>query len=186
MERCRDHLAALVPCYDRDGGNATLIFTTGGDLLEDRRTVKWNLRRLARLYSVDLEALRRNQRDYFHCSQGLPLPLSPALVLVPLKTRAAVGKNDGCHGYFNPAAVVSVAAARDGPKRSSILLAGEHLLPCHYTLPTVRKRLRDGAVALERHRAMLHSGDSPDPGYKELLNELVRAFIAGLKGGGLD
>lgn len=181
MERCKDCLAALVPYYDQDGGNATLIFTTGGEVFEDQRTVKWNLRLLARLFSVDLEAARRNQGEYFHYAQGLPLPLSPALVLVPLKTRNAVGKNDGCHSYLNPSAVMSLDAVEQGKARSAILLPGEHLLPCHYTLKTVRKRLRDGAIALERHRAILLSRNGHGPGYKDLLEQLVRAFISGLK-----
>lgn len=185
MERCKECLAALVPYYDQDGGNATLIFTTGGDVFADHRTVRWNLRRLARLFSVDLEAARRNQGEYLHYSQGLPLPLSPALVLVPLKTRTAYGKNDGCHSYLNPSAVVSLDAVEQGKARSAILLPGEHLLPCHYTLKTVRKRLRDGAIALERHRAILLPGNGRGtafpPDYKDLLEQLVRAFISGVK-----
>lgn len=181
MERFKDCLSALVPCYDQDGSNATLIFTGGGDVITDRRTVKWNLRRLARLYSVDLEAARRNQRDFFHYRQGLPLPLAPSLVLVPLKTRKAIGKNDGCHSYLNPSAIVSVAAARDGEKRSTILLPGEHLIPCLYSVQTVRKRLRDGAIALERHRAVLLSENCSELDYTELLKHLLKAFIAGLK-----
>ncbi|HPZ42266.1 MAG TPA: hypothetical protein PK700_08000 [Bacillota bacterium] len=182
MERCKDCLAALVPYYGQDGGNATFIFTTGGKIFEDRRTVKWNLRRLARLYSVDLEAARQNQEKYFHYSQGLPLPLSPALVLVPLKTRTAVGKNDGCHSYLNPSAVVSLEAVEQGEVRTIILLSGEYRLPCYYTIKTVQKRLRDGAIALERYRAIL-KGRGPDYllDYKDILRQLIRAFMSGVK-----
>ena len=66
MKRWQDCLAALVPCYSAEGGNATLIFTEDGGVFEDRRTLKWNLRRLARHFSVDLEAARRNQAEYLH------------------------------------------------------------------------------------------------------------------------
>ncbi len=184
MERFKECLSALVPYYDEDGSNATLIFTTAGAVFPDRRTVKWNLRRLARLYSVDLEAARRNQREFFHYRQGLPLPLSAELVLVPLKTRKAVGKNDGCHSYLNPSAIVSAAAAREGAKRSTILLPGEHLLPCLYSVQTVRKRLRDGAIALERHRSVLLSPGCPAEDFGGLLRELVKALIAGIQEGG--
>ena len=52
VERClvrwRENLAALLPRYDEDGGNCTRVCTTGGEVIHDRRTVKWNLRRLAR------------------------------------------------------------------------------------------------------------------------------------------
>ncbi len=185
MKRFKDCLAALVPFYDQEGSNATLIFTTGGEVIPDRRTVKWNLRRLARLYSVDLEAARQNQREFFHYRQGLHLPLSPSLVLVPLKTRNSIGKNDGCHSYLNPAAVREIFESRLGKARSSILLPGEHFIPCHYRVKTVRKRLRDGVTALERHRTTLLAGDTfgaaLEPDYKELLDQLIQLFISGFR-----
>lgn len=182
MNCFKDCLAALVPYYEQDGTNATLIFTIPGEVFPDHRTVKWNLRRLARLYSVDLEAVRQNMAAFLHYSQGLPLPLSPNLVLVPLKTRRAVGKNDGCHGYFNPSAVISFAPSVVGKSRSSILLPGGHLLPCYYRPGTVQKRLRDGAIALERHRAaLLIPGETAGAECKNLLEELARVFLSGLK-----
>ncbi len=188
MESWKDCLAALVPFYNYEGGNATLIFTESGKLFEDHRTVKWNLRRLARHLSVDLEAARRNQEEYFHYSQGLPLPLAPDLVLVPLKTRVAVGKNDGCHSYLNPAAVIDLRQVKEqGECRSVIVLPGEHTLPCHYTRKTVRKRLRDGAIALEKHRGVLLSragaGKVTSQDYKEFLEKLVYTLVAGEKKG---
>ncbi len=186
MERWKECLAALVPYYNHDGGNATLVFTDGGEIFEDHRTVKWNLRRLARLFSVDLEAARRNQVDYLHYCQGLPLPLSPSLVLVPLKTRRAVGKNDGCHSYLNPSAVVELLEAKDQVNvRSLIVLPGDHRIPCHYTLKTVRKRLRDGAIALERHRAALLPGATishvSSQDYRKFLEQLVYTLVAEIR-----
>ena len=186
MERWKDSLSALVPYYNQDGGNATLIFTGSGDIIEDRRTVKWNLRRLARLFSVDLEAARRNQGEFLHYSQGLPLPLSPNLVLVPLKTRQAGGKNDGGHSYLNPSAVVELREAKGEENvRSIIVLPGEHRIPCHYTLKTVRKRLRDGVIALERHRAALLPGSAISQAslqdYRQLLEQLVCVLSAGIR-----
>lgn len=161
MERWKDCLAALVPHYDRNGGNATLVYTTAGDLFEDRRTVRWNLRRLARCFSVDLEAARQKQANFLGRLQGVPLPLSAALVLVPLKTREAVGKNDGCHAYVNPAAVVDSRQCAAGPARALLTLPGGHHIPCLYSSRTVRKRLRDGQIVLERFRAEMLPGVSP-------------------------
>lgn len=183
MERWKDNLAALVPFYDAEGGNATLIYTETGEVFEDHRTVKWNVRRLARLFCVDLEAARRKQADYLLSRQGVPLPLSPALVLVPLKTRRAVGKNDGCHSYLNPAAVRGLAAVNEGDARSVLTLPGEHLLPCRYTLKTVRRRLRDGAAALERHRDALLKREPtfqiPPGDYRFLLERFIYSLIEG-------
>ena len=186
MERWKDCLAALVPYYSVEGGNATLVFTEEGDVFTDGRTVKWNLRRLARLFSVDLEAARRNQAEFLHYRQGLPLPLSPTLVLAPLKTRETVGKNDGCHSYVNTSTVVELLEEREqGGGRTIVVLPGGHRLPCHYSLKTVRKRLRDSIIALERHRAVLLSASEisgrASQDYKEFLERLVYTLVAGVK-----
>lgn len=186
MKRWKDCLAALVPYYSAEGGNATLICTVDGDVFEDRRTVKWNLRRLARIFSVDLEASRRNQAEYLHYRQGLPLPLSPALVLTPLKTREAVGRNDGCHSYVSLSAVTDLLEEREqGGGRSIVVLTGGHRLPCHYSLKTVRKRLRDSAIVLDRHRATLlpasEISGAANQEYREFLERLVFTLVAGVK-----
>lgn len=187
MEQWKDCLAALVPFYTQQGGNATLILTDSGGVFEDQRSVKWNLRRLARLFSVDIEVSRRNQREYFHYTQGLPLPLSPGLVLVPLKTRKAVGKNDGCHSYVNPSAVLGLAEGDGGEARSVIVLPGEQRLPCHYTMKTVRKRLRDGIISLEKYGAIMLGSPSivhvSSGDYELFLEKFIHALIGGAKKG---
>ena len=121
-----EELAALVPCYDENGGNATLIYSAGGAVEADRRSVKANLRRLARFYQVDLEAARRRYGQYLGRAQGVPLPFSLSLVLVPVKMRVPVGKNDGADGYVNPGAVQGCLEADPGeePVRSFLLLKG--------------------------------------------------------------
>ncbi len=152
MEQVKDRLAALIPCYDRQGGNATLIYTTGGEIIPDRRTVKWNLRRLARLYSVDLQAIRQNYGSYLGCRQGVPLPFSAGLVLVPLKIRSPVGKNDGCYGYINVPAVDSICPDGDCRGRCVIALAGGYSLTCLYTCRTVQNKIRLAKIALDYYR----------------------------------
>ncbi len=95
----------LVPLYEQDGGNATRIYTATGQIHEDRRTMRWVLRKIARIYSVDLERLRHNVGANLAVSQGVPLPLAPELVLAPLKLRQAIGANDGSIGYVNISAI---------------------------------------------------------------------------------
>ncbi len=186
MERWKENLAALLPCYDRDGGNATLIYTTKGEVEHDRRTLRWNLQRLARLFCVDLEAARRRHGGYLHCRQGAPLPFSASLVLVALKTRCPVGKNDGSYGYFNPAAIekCEAAAADSAEARSIIALPGGHRVTCFYAPQTVFKRLRLGELLLERFRRELLPRSAvpaqPQPqarDYQAFLERLVLALV---------
>lgn len=186
MDHLKDKLAAMVPTYSTAGGNATLIYTTDGTVIEDSRTVRWNLRRLARLYAVDLEASRRKQATLLHYTQGLPVPLSASLVLIPLKTRKPVGKNDGCHGYFSYAVIEGVTAAAAGERaKSVVMLSGKHSVPCLFLPSTVRRRIRDGALALERYLAEMSLSGPGDAalcekapsGYWRLLEQLVNALV---------
>ncbi len=189
MEQWKDNLAALVPQYDQSGGNATLIYTMEGEVGGDRRTVKWNLRRLARLYCVDLEATRCRFGSYLECRQGVPLPISTVLVLVPLKVRRPVGKNDGCYGYFNPAAVEDVAAGRAGNAGSVIVLKGGYRVDCHYAPRTVSKRLKSGEFVLDRFRretASCRSTADISVLHPEQWRFLESLFVALVRGAGKD
>ena len=66
-----------------------------------------------------------------------------------------MGKNDARHCYPNPSAVVDLLEAKEqGNIRSIIVLLGEHwILSLH--LEDRPETPRDGAIALERHRAAL-------------------------------
>ncbi|MEW5785474.1 MAG: hypothetical protein AB1767_10445 [Bacillota bacterium] len=156
MVHWKDSLAALIPYYDRDGSNATLVYRTGGQVEEDRRTVKWNLKRLARHFSIDLEAVRKNHGERLGTFQGVPLPFSAALVLVPLKTRQAIGRNDGCCGYFNPAAICKYYP--DAEKSTVIVLDGGQQISCLFSMRTVHKRLKASEIVLESYRRQLLPG----------------------------
>jgi hypothetical protein len=158
MDKWKENLAALVPFYDTDGGNATALYTLEGLRETDRRTIKWNLRRLAKLYCLDLEAARSRYGRYLECGQGTPIPFSPNLVLVPLKVRQVTGKNDGACGYFNPAAVEVAPGAEKDRGRSSLLLPGGYRILCSYAVKTVKKRLKAGEIVLDRYSRESYSG----------------------------
>jgi hypothetical protein len=187
MEQWKNNLAALVPFYDANGGNGTVIYTKEGKMEQDRRTVKWNLRRLARLYCIDLEAARHRYGEYLECGQGVPIPFTSTLVLVPLKVRRAVGKNDGSCGYFNPASVEVVPESASGGLRSALILPGGYRVPCYYTVRTVYKRLKAGGFVLERYSRVAVPVSLPLSGsadlyrdHKCLLERLILAVIHGM------
>ncbi len=183
MERIKNRLAAMIPYYDRQGANATLIYTTDGEIIADRRTVKWNLRRLARLFGADLQAVRQNYGSYLGCRQGIPLPLSAGLVLISLKTRLPVGKNDGCYGYINVTAVDDICPDSDCRDRCVIRLAGEQNLTCFYSCRTVRSKMRLAKIARDYYR---QDREVPDfasqlplllsPSWGKLIENLIRAI----------
>lgn len=188
MDHWKEQLAAMVPYYAQDGGNATLIYYGNGEVKEDRRTLKWNLRRLARNFSVDLEAARLNYGRYLDWRQGVPLPFSLSLVMTPLKMRQAFGKNDGCYGYINACAVED-CLPEPGEKSGCLLcLEGGHRLSCLFSLRTTRQKLNAARLVLERYRvennpASRLADHDPLPGlpaeWRALLGQLLKMMIMG-------
>lgn len=148
----RDKIAALVPFYDDDGGSSTRLHTRDGDIITDRRTVRWILKKLARELAIDLEALRKIYGEYLSLSQGVPLPFSENMVMVPLKLRRVIGENDGAGGYVNVCAVEGVEeSAEDDNYKSLVHLKGGGKVFCLFTRRTVDRRLRLGRLARERY-----------------------------------
>lgn len=167
FEDSREQVAALVPYYDENGGNCTKIFTTSGEEFHDRRDIRWILKKIARIYALDLQALRHNTNQILGIKQGTPLFFSHNLVLVPLKLRKIIGKSDGAYGYVN---ICAVEKADDYPLKNNIFksliyLQGEVGLPCVFTRKTVEEQLSRGKI-IKR----LYGGTTGD----SFLNSTVR------------
>ncbi len=184
FEDCRDTIAALVPFYDEGGGNATRIYTVSGEVIEDSRTLRWVIKKIARVFAADLEALRHNYGSYLSLSQGVPLPFSDKLVMVPLKLRRVISENDGAGGYINMCAVEKVEDYIDDEiYKSRIHLTGDRVIPCIFARKTVERRLRSGEHARERYlynnqRGCYASGSlvKENGGIEEIPAELLMAM----------
>jgi hypothetical protein len=93
-------IAAMLPVYD--GGNVTRLITNSGEQIIKKRTCKTVLKRLARLYGVDLPAVRQLYRKPLNKKLSIPIPLGMDILLIPLKFREKpLGANDGTLGYVN-------------------------------------------------------------------------------------
>ena len=113
------------------------------------------LKGMVKYYDAGLAMLRENYGNYLGCSQAVPFPLTPRLVLVAVKTRTALNPKDGATGYVNLCDVKEIVAVETDTGSESvkcrILLNGGHSLPCLYSTGTIEKRLKYGRLALERH-----------------------------------
>lgn len=93
-------LTALLPVYD--DGNVTRVFTHNGEQALVRKTCKTVLKNLARFYGVDLAATRSYYGRIINKKQGVPIPMTANLLLIPVKVREnPLGENDGTLGYLN-------------------------------------------------------------------------------------
>ncbi len=143
-------LLALIPVY-RDGGNACRVFTRE-DAFEDNRTVRWFLRRLAAYYGFEPATLRREYAGYLCRSHYVSLPLSPRLVLLPLKMRQARIPGDSTLGYLNACEIATVLKEKNEPLfRSSIQFKNGLVLLCLNSASTVRERLLEAELVLKEY-----------------------------------
>ncbi len=112
-EILQNGLAAFLPVYE--DGNVTRVFTGNGDQILVRRTCKTVLRNLARFYGVDLSAVREYYGSSINKKQGVPIPMTANLLLIPVKVRKnPLGENDGTLGYVNFREIKQVANGEDG------------------------------------------------------------------------
>ena len=107
-EHMFSNLAAMVPFYDESGGNCTRLLYTNGNILEDKRSIKWMIGRAARHHGTELYAMRESYGKYLGCYYGVPLPFTSTLVLVPVQSRLIYGTNDGACGYVNARAIINI------------------------------------------------------------------------------
>jgi len=99
-ELVHEGLAAFIPVYDE--GNVTHVITKKGKRFPIRRTCKTVLKNLARFYNVDLASIREYYGRAVNKKQGVPIPITTNLLLIPVKARKnPLGENDGTLGYVN-------------------------------------------------------------------------------------
>ncbi len=141
----------MEPVYGSAGGNATRIYTRRGETHLDNRRILAVLKCMVGYFDADLDRLRKNYRTHLGCRLAIPLPLTPRLVLVPIKMRSGISGNDGATGYINlidceKLTAVDPSAEKDAPK-CLVHLKGNHTLPSLYSLKNTEKRLVKGRQA---------------------------------------
>lgn len=180
-----ESIVALEPCYGAEGGNATRIYDKHGQVSVDPRRLETVLRQLARYYSVDPAALRKNYGRTLSCSQYVPLPFSVNFILVALKMRRPLTENDSATGYINLSAVEDVIPLSPGESengvRCLVRLQGGHSLPSLYSLKNTEKRIATGRLSLELHER-LHAGTAKSGGSLVKRNPEAHARILAIAG----
>lgn len=89
----------LQPLYMEDGTNGTLVNLGKGNCYQDKRKVKTILKQVAKQFAVDLSAAKANYGRAVGRKDSTPIPMTGSLVLLPVKMRLPVSKDDGSWGY---------------------------------------------------------------------------------------
>jgi len=147
-----EDLAAFFPVYD--GGNVTWVITRSGREFPVRRTCKTVLKNLARFYNVDLAATRDYYGRAVNKKQGVPIPMTAKLLLIPVKVRKKpLGENDGTLGYVNFREIKELRGAAGGCCR--IILENDRELEVHLSPATMREYMKNArlveSIFLKRH-----------------------------------
>lgn len=156
-------LAALEPCYGKDGGNVTRVYTRQGEVHVIERRLKTVLKNLACHYGADLSALLKRYGDAFNTSYDTPIALDQDLVLVPLKTRKPLTDKDGATAYVAISSVKGVLPLDEDGFKCCLELEGGGRLCCMFAVSAVEDRLKLGQLANQYYR-FLRTGYKEQPG----------------------
>jgi len=136
-------LAAILPVYD--GGNVTKLITSSGEQIIDPRTPKTVMKNLARIFGVDLAAVREQYGESLNKRHIIPLPFAANFVLIPVKVREhPLGQNDGTLGYVSFREIVRVEKADN--KTSSIILKSGVSIPTVVSEATVKEYIKNARL----------------------------------------
>lgn len=110
MERIwKGDLVALVPIYSKDLGNVCQAYLYDTSFII-KKPIKSVVRSICRYYMLDLNSLRDHYQDLIGGKNLMPLALSRTNILVPVKLREVLGRNDGAFGYINLKHIKRVAS----------------------------------------------------------------------------
>ncbi len=94
-------VSAFIPQYTQGHGRVTIIIYGDGSKVEDKRTIRWLLKALAMNRGWDIKALRQRYGKLIGQKNLIPLPITPSIILIPLKMVKPIIPGDGAMGYIN-------------------------------------------------------------------------------------
>jgi hypothetical protein len=94
------HINCFVPIYDENGGNITKVYLDDGTFIIDNRRLTLVIEKIAGVFAVDLKNVRKKYSKLIDRKNTIPIPLHQDLILVPVKMRKPVAREDGAWGYI--------------------------------------------------------------------------------------
>lgn len=111
-------ILALLPAYDN--GNTAEIYTKKG-VYPIGKSVRSCLRNLYCQFSIDEKATREKYEKLLTIRKNIPRVLREDIILIGLKYRIPIGRNDGAYCYVNAYEI------REHVNNTIVLTTGEHL-----------------------------------------------------------
>lgn len=140
-------IAAVIPCYNAKG-DSTIIITTEGTRLTTGVRLRTIIRHLAAMQATDLSALKKRIARVTEQTILQPLPLTPHLLLFPVKIRKPRIAGDTSTGYINLYAVTGIDHHQESG--AIISLDGGAKIASLWTVATVKKHMQFARLAIAR------------------------------------
>ncbi|MDF2614087.1 MAG: hypothetical protein K0S71_1873 [Clostridia bacterium] len=131
--------AALIPFYDNYGQNSTCVLLQDGSREYFNCSIKAYIHRMLYELHLDPRAVNFWTSKILGTKLNTPLIIDDSLVLIPIKFRKSVGKQDGCFGYVNNECIEKLDDTR-------ITLAGGEVLPSLSQKSYILKKQKDAAL----------------------------------------
>ncbi len=90
---------AIVPIYDKSGGNFTSLVIDGYSTTIKNRT-DTVISNICKDISIDYNLLKTTYSKLINKQLIVSIPLNSKLTLVPFKARIPIGRKDGAFGYY--------------------------------------------------------------------------------------
>ena len=139
----KEGLVAIIPKYIEQKGNCTVLYgaKSGPRLLE--KSIKTTIRLVGKYYMIDLSEVKKRYKSIILTSNLMPIPLSKQDILIPVKTRKPMVKNDGAFGYVN---IRYIKGIKKFAGSTNILLQNGISIECLCNPSTWEKHLRNGRI----------------------------------------
>ncbi|PHV70186.1 hypothetical protein CS063_11960 [Sporanaerobium hydrogeniformans] len=95
------HFVALIPFYDERGQNSTCVLFKDGSKEYFSCSIKAYITKLLYQLHLDPRAIRFWTSQVLGAKLNTPLIIDETHILLPVKFRKPVTKQDGCFGYVN-------------------------------------------------------------------------------------
>ncbi|MBZ4653347.1 MAG: hypothetical protein JG781_686 [Peptococcaceae bacterium] len=129
-------ILCLIPFYDTNGGNSTqMLLEEGKELVIQRRT-KTVVKDLARIFAVDVAAMKERCGPYLGRKSSTPLPLRPDFILLPVKMRVPLAKDEGAWGYVVLQKIEACGKLAEG--QSQIIFRNGTKIKCLQKVSSIR------------------------------------------------
>ncbi|NLT96454.1 MAG: hypothetical protein GXW85_13175 [Clostridia bacterium] len=169
------NINCLVPVYDHLGANSTEVWLEGGNKPLIPHKTKTVLKNLAKVFAVDIAQLKRKYGVLIGKKVSTPLAFHPQLILIPVKCREPLAKDEGAVGYIVHNKIKGVSPGEN--KRSVIIFGDGSILECLQGVTSVNLAIAQAEIIARECRKNLQTAVQE----KEELYRIISALMVALE-----